>query len=143
MLTGYWLRSNRPGNHKAAGLALAGLISLSVGYAWGQVFPIIRLLWTSSMVLFTAGLSLLLLALFYWLIDVRGYKKWAFFFIVIGANPITIFVLQSIVDFNNRQALRHRHYSICRVSQAACFAARCPGVQMAAFVVYVSAQDIP
>jgi predicted acyltransferase len=71
-----------------------------VGYAWGQDFPIIRLLWTSSMVLFTAGLSLLLLALFYWLIDVRGYKKWAFFFIVIGANPITIFVLQSIVEFN-------------------------------------------
>lgn len=99
VLTGHWLRSNRPGNHKVAGLALAGLISLSIGYAWGQVFPIIRLLWTSSMVLFTAGLSLLLLTLFYWLIDVRGYKKWAFFFIVIGANPITIYVLQSIVEF--------------------------------------------
>ncbi len=100
VLTGYWLRSNRPGNHKAAGLALAGLISLSVGYAWGWVFPIIRLLWTGSMTLFAAGLSLLLLALFYWLIDVRGYKKWAFFFIVIGANPITIYVLQSVIDFN-------------------------------------------
>jgi predicted acyltransferase len=100
VLTGHWLRSNRPGNRKVAGLAIAGLISLSVGYAWGRVFPIIRLLWTSSMVLFTAGLGLLLLALFYWLIDVRGHKRWAFFFIVIGANPITIYVLQSVVDFN-------------------------------------------
>ena len=100
VLTSHWLRSNRPGNQKVTGLALAGLIGLSVGYVWGLVFPIIRLLWTSSMVLFAAGLSLLLLAFFYWLIDVRGYKKWAFFFIVIGVNPITIYVLQSVVDFN-------------------------------------------
>ena len=91
-LTGHWLRSNRPGNHKVTGLALAGLICLSVGYAWGQVFPVIRLLWTSSMVLFAAGLSLLLLTLFYWLIDVRGYKKWAFGFVVIGMNAIAVYV---------------------------------------------------
>jgi len=91
-LTGHWLRSSRPGNHKVTGLALAGLISLSVGYAWGQVYPIIRLLWTGSMALFAAGLSLLLLALFYWLIDVRGYKKWAFGFVVIGMNAIAVYV---------------------------------------------------
>ncbi len=91
-LTGHWLRSNRPGNHKVTGLALAGLISLSVGYAWGLVFPIIRLLWTGSMVLFAAGLSLLLLTLFYWLIDVRCYKKWAFGFVVIGMNAIAVYV---------------------------------------------------
>jgi predicted acyltransferase len=91
-LTGHWLRSNRPGNHKVTGLALAGLISLAVGYAWGQVYPIIRLLWTGSMALFAAGLSLLLLALFYWLIDVRGYKKWAFGFVVIGMNAIAVYV---------------------------------------------------
>lgn len=91
-LTGHWLRSNRPDNHKVTGLALAGLISLSVGYAWGQLFPVIRLLWTGSMVLFAAGLSLLLLTLFYWLIDVRGYKKWAFGFVVIGMNAIAVYV---------------------------------------------------
>jgi len=90
-LTGQWLRSDRRGNQKAAGLAIAGLISLSIGYAWGQVFPIIRLLWTSSMVLFAGGLSLLLLALFYWLIDVKGYKKPAFGFTVIGMNAIAVF----------------------------------------------------
>lgn len=90
-LTSHWLRSNRPGRQKVIGLALAGLMSLSVGYVWGLVFPIIRLLWTSSMVLFAAGLSLLLLALFYWLIDVKDYKKWAFGFVVIGMNSITVF----------------------------------------------------
>jgi len=91
ILAGHWLRSNRPDNHKVTGLLIAGLIGLSAGYIWGQVFPIIRLLWTSSMVLFAAGLSLLLLALFYWLIDVRGYKKWAFVFVVIGMNAIAVF----------------------------------------------------
>ncbi len=43
---------------------------------------------------------MLLLALFYWIIDVKGYKKWAFFFIVIGMNPIFIYFLQHFLDFS-------------------------------------------
>ena len=96
VLTSHWLRSNRPGRQKVMGLTLAGLISLTVGYIWGLVFPIIRLLWTSSMVLFAAGLSLLLLALFYGLIDVKGYKKWAFGFVVIGMNAIAVFTASRV-----------------------------------------------
>lgn len=96
VLTGHWLRSNRPIRQKVIGLVLAGLISLFIGYVWGQVFPIIRLLWTGSMVLFAGGLSLLLLALFYWLIDVKGYTKWAFGFVVIGMNAITVFTASRI-----------------------------------------------
>jgi predicted acyltransferase len=96
VLTSHWLRSNRPVRQKVIGLVLAGLISLFIGYVWGQVFPIIRLLWTSSMVLFAGGLSLLLLALFYWLIDVKGYTKWAFGFVVIGMNAITVFTASRI-----------------------------------------------
>jgi predicted acyltransferase len=98
-LAGHWLRSGRSGNRKAAGLAIAGLISLVVGLLWGLVFPIIKILWTSSYVLVAGGWSLLLLSLFYWVIDVNGYRKWAFFFIVIGMNPITIYFLQGIVSF--------------------------------------------
>ncbi len=63
-------------------------------------FPIIKIIWTSSYVLYAGGWSLLLLALFYWLIDVKGYKKWAIFFVVIGMNPITIYFLQSFVSFD-------------------------------------------
>ncbi len=95
-LTGHWLHSGRSGNQKAAGLAMAGLISLSIGFLWGQFFPIIRLLWTSSMTLFAGGLSLLLLALFYWLIDVKGYQKWAFGFVVIGTNAIAVFTATNV-----------------------------------------------
>jgi predicted acyltransferase len=66
---------------------------------WGLAFPIIKILWTSSYVLFAGGWSLLLLALFYWVIDVLGFRKWAFFFVVIGMNAITIYFLQDLVDF--------------------------------------------
>ena len=70
-----------------------------LGLVWGHWFPIIKNIWTSSFVLFAGGWSLLLLALFYWIMDVRGYRRWAFFFTVIGMNPITIYVLRSQFDF--------------------------------------------
>lgn len=99
-LAGHWLRCDRTGSRKAAGLAIAGLACVVVGYLWGFVFPIIKIIWTSSYTLFSGGLCLMLLALFYWIIDVKGYRKWAFFFIVIGVNPITIYFLQRFVDFS-------------------------------------------
>ncbi|MHC4395257.1 MAG: acyltransferase family protein [Planctomycetota bacterium] len=100
-LAGHWLRTSQPGNRKAAALALAGGVSVIVGYVWGFSFPIIkRILWTSSYVTYACGWSLVLLAIFYWVIDVKGYKKWAFFFIVIGTNAITIYFLQRIVNFD-------------------------------------------
>lgn len=98
-LAGQWLRSDRTGSRKAAGLAAAGVLCVVVGYAWGYVFPIIKILWTSSYVLFAGGWSLLLLAAFYWVIDVMGCRRWAFFFVVIGMNAITIYFLQRFVDF--------------------------------------------
>ena len=99
-LAGHWLRSNRSAGRKTAGLAAAGLVSLIAGYVWGQSFPIIETIWTSSFVLFAVGWSLLLLTLFYWVIDVKGCKKLAFFFIVIGMNPILIYFIQKFVNFN-------------------------------------------
>jgi len=99
VLAGHWLRTKRSGNYKAAGLAIAGIICLFAGYVWGLVFPVVRLIWTSSMVLYAGGYSLLSLALFYWVIDVKMIRKWAFFFIVIGMNSITIFFMCSFVNF--------------------------------------------
>ncbi len=104
-LAGHWLRSNRSGSRKAAGLAVAGVAGVIVGYLWGYVFPpiirfpIIKILWTSSYVLFAGGWSLLLLALFYWVIDVLGFRRWAFPFVVIGVNAITIYFLVEVIDF--------------------------------------------
>lgn len=100
VLAGHWLRSQRGNWTKAAGLAAAGSASLMLGLIWGQTFPIVKNLWTSSFVLVAGGWSLLLLAAFYTVIDVLGWRKWAFFFVVIGVNAITIYVVPRFVDFN-------------------------------------------
>jgi len=99
-LAGLWLRSGRSSNQKAAGLALAGVAGVVLGFLWSFSFPMIkRVVWSSSYVTYACGWSLLLLALFYWVIDVKGYRRWSFFFVVIGMNAITIYFLQAIVDF--------------------------------------------
>ena len=64
-------------------------------------FPVIKLLWSCSYVLVVGGISTLLLGAFYWLIDIRQYKKWSFFFVVIGLNPITIYMLARLINFRN------------------------------------------
>lgn len=99
VLAGHWLLSQHSGPRKALGLALAGVGLLAGGHLWSQWLPIVKILWTSSFVLVAGGWSLVLLAAFYWLIDVRGWRRSFFFFIVIGANPITIYLLQEFVDF--------------------------------------------
>lgn len=99
LFAGYWLKSARPGNQKALGLAGAGLVCIVLGLAWSPFFPIIKKIWTSSYALFAGGMSLELLALFYWVIDVRGWFKWSWVLAVIGMNAITIYMLNEIVDF--------------------------------------------
>ncbi|MDD4189782.1 MAG: DUF5009 domain-containing protein [Mangrovibacterium sp.] len=99
VLAGHWLRSKKTANQKVAGFVLAGVITLTAGRIWGQYFFISRNVWTSSFVLYSAGWCLLLFALFYWIIDVRGYKGWTFFFVVVGMNAITIWVGQRLIDF--------------------------------------------
>lgn len=99
VLSGHWLRSSSLKLKKVLGLLIAGIVATISGLIWNLIFPINKILWTSSYVLFSAGWSLLLLCLFYWIIDIKGYKNWAFPFIVIGLNPITIYVLQSLFDF--------------------------------------------
>ncbi len=99
MLAGQWLNSQRGGWIKVLGLASGGLGCLAVGVLWGWYFPVIKILWTSTYVLIAGGWSLLLLALFYMIIDVIGLRAWAFFFVVIGVNAITIYVASRIIPF--------------------------------------------
>jgi len=99
-LAGRWLKSPRPWGQLVLGLAGSGIACVAFGLAWGLVFPIIKNLWTSSFVLLAGGLSLLLLSLFYGLIDGLGWKRWAFPFIVIGSNAIFIYVVPGLVAFD-------------------------------------------
>jgi predicted acyltransferase len=99
VLAGHWLRSGFGAAIKTLGLALAGSACLAGGYYWAATFPIIKNLWTSSFVLFAGGWSLLLLALFYGVIDGLKWRTWSFFFVVIGANAILIYIAPTFIDF--------------------------------------------
>jgi predicted acyltransferase len=92
VLTGQWLRSEKPRYEKVSGMFVAGAICVAVGWAWNSFFVINKALWTSSYVLFTGGLALQLLALFYWIIDIHGYRRWAKPFEVFGLNAIALYV---------------------------------------------------
>lgn len=100
VFAGYILQSDQAPMKKVAMLALVGICSMISGKIWGIWFPIIHHLWTSSLVLYAGGLSFLLLSLFYLVIDVWGYKKWSFIFVVIGMNAISIYVATHIFDFS-------------------------------------------
>ncbi|GAA4418013.1 DUF5009 domain-containing protein [Nibrella viscosa] len=86
---------------KTGMLVIAGLTLLLLGWAWNFAFPVNKNLWTSSYVLVTGGLSLLLLALFYWVIDVKGIRKWTILFTVIGMNSVLIYLAGKFIDFNH------------------------------------------
>jgi predicted acyltransferase len=86
-------------SRKALYLLAAGVISLIVAQLWNIVFPINKNLWTSSFVLRAGGISLILLSVFYYIIDVRGYKKWSFFFAVIGMNSILIYMSGKFINW--------------------------------------------
>ena len=92
VLTGSWLRTEKSRIEKAAGMFVVGAICVAVGWAWNAFFPINKALWTSSYVLFTGGLALQFLALCYWLIDIKGYRRWARPFEVFGLNAIALYV---------------------------------------------------
>jgi len=105
ILAGLWLRDeNRPALTRVRWLLIAGVALLMLGHLWGLQFPVIKRIWTSSYVLVAGGWSLLLLAAFYYLIDVRGWRGWAQPFVWIGANALAIYVVSHLVDFGNLSA---------------------------------------
>jgi predicted acyltransferase len=82
-------------------LFLAAVALMIIGRLWNLTFPINKNIWTSSFVCYVGGLSLLLFTIFHLIIDVWQYRKWAFFFVVIGLNPITIYLTERIVNFRS------------------------------------------
>lgn len=99
MLTGKYLMQPDKPLKKVAYLAGAGVALVLIGLLWDLSMPINKNLWTSSFVVFVGGLSLLLFALFYLVIDVWKYRKWIFPFIVIGMNPLTIYLSENVIGF--------------------------------------------
>lgn len=87
-----WVRAS-----KVKELTIAGVFGLVAGWLWGLVFPINRSLWTSSFVIFSAGVACIVLAFFVWTVDVKGRRGWARPLIVLGLNPLVAFAGSVIV----------------------------------------------
>ncbi|MEY3432583.1 MAG: hypothetical protein RL131_519 [Bacteroidota bacterium] len=96
----YLRKSTSTPEQKTKFMFLLGLASLVLAQVWNLDFPINKNLWSSSFVLQTVGFSLLLMALFYWIIDVKGYQRWAFFFKVIGMNSILIYMSGKVINWS-------------------------------------------
>lgn len=97
LLTGEGLRSHRSLATKMVGMAGGGVVLLAAGQICNIWFPINKNLWTSSYVLFTAGLALICLALCYWMLDIKQWRKrWTQPVLVFGRNAIAAYVLAEI-----------------------------------------------
>jgi predicted acyltransferase len=85
---------------KSVWLVGAGLALTAAGYLWSLEFPMIKSLWTSSFVLATGGMSFVLLGVFHQVVDVWGLRRWTPAFVWIGANAITLYVLNALMGFS-------------------------------------------
>lgn len=95
-LTGRMIHSAAHLRSAVVKILLAGGAAVVLGKIWGLAFPINKALWTSSYVLYTAGLAMLFLSVLLWIIDVRGYRRWAYPFVVFGMNPLLLYALSGI-----------------------------------------------
>ncbi|HYD54141.1 MAG TPA: hypothetical protein VEA99_16010 [Gemmatimonadaceae bacterium] len=92
ILAGRWIGGAASLSDRLNGLFAVGALGLVVGQIWHWVFPINKGIWTSSYVVFSAGLACVTLATVMWIVDVRGVKGWTKFFVVYGTNPTIAFV---------------------------------------------------
>ena len=96
IFAGDWIRGERTPAERATGLFFAGNALMAGGLVWNAAFPINKNLWTSSYVLFMCGMAMVVLAMCYWLVDVKGKRGWTRPFVVFGTNAIAAFFLSGI-----------------------------------------------
>jgi predicted acyltransferase len=96
VITGQFLMSDRPAAKKLKVLLIAGIIGVVAGFALDYVTPTIKRISTSSFVIYSGGWTVLALAFSYWLIDIKKIQKWAGFLIIIGMNPLFIYLFAHV-----------------------------------------------
>jgi len=96
VLTGNWLATKKSDLEKVGGLFFFGVVLIALGWCWNFFFPFNKSLWTSSYVVYTSGLALCFLGFCYWLVDIKGYKKWSKPFVIFGVNALALFVFSGL-----------------------------------------------
>jgi len=107
---GAWLKTSRSTTEKLKGLVIGGVALTVAGLLlqWLHICPIVKRIWTSSYTLYSGGLVVLMLAGFYALVEWKGWRRWAFPLLVIGANSIAIYVMSwTMEEFVSGALVRH------------------------------------
>lgn len=97
LLVGTLLTSGLSKDKKATYLLVSSVIAIVLGLVWNIVFPINKALWTSSYVLYAAGIASLCLVILYYVIDVLCISGWTKFFVIFGVNPMVVFFFSGII----------------------------------------------
>jgi len=99
LVAGRWLRASAP-QIPMKRLLLAGVIGVAAGLLlhFTGICPVVKRIWTPSWTLFSGGVCFLFLAGFSWIVDVKGYKKWAFPLVVIGMNSIAAYMIAHLFE---------------------------------------------
>ena len=108
LLAGELLRSSATDREKLRGLVAYGAAGIALGALLhvAGVSPLVKRIWTPSWAIFSAGWAALFLALFYWMIDVRGWRRWTLPFLVVGMNSIAMYVIVHVAEGYTAEALR-------------------------------------
>ena len=91
-VAGWWLGQDKVLPERVNGLFAAGALAMMAGLMWHWVFPINKSLWTSSYVVFTAGLACVSIGTIMWMVDIQGWRRWTKPFVIYGLNPMVAFV---------------------------------------------------
>ena len=97
VLTGWFLRSDKPKVEKTMWLLLIGNLGLLAGWTFDTWFPMNKSIWTSSYVIYTSGMALIFLGICYYTIEVLNWRKWTKPFVLYGLNSISVFMLSGFV----------------------------------------------
>lgn len=97
LLASYHMQSRSSGKKKTLSLIITGMICLLIGQLWSLYLPLNKNLWSSSFVLWTGGLALICFGLMYFIIDIKGKKKWAKVGSIFGKNAITAYALSGML----------------------------------------------
>ena len=98
LIVGEMLRRDMTQQQRMLWLGICGLVLLAAGLALGMtISPIVKRIWTPSWTLYSGGLVVWMLACLYWIIDVRGWRRWSWFLVVVGMNSIAMYMMSQLL----------------------------------------------